>query len=84
MSSRLRPPPVPTPEVACRCCGKPLDAAWQPGFAERPGYFILTCRVRSCALYNYTFGEDNYRVISLAPYYATALKQEEGPLGQVR
>ena len=79
MSSRLRPPPVPTPEVACRCCGKPLDAAWQPGFGDLPGHWICTCdNVAACDMAKFTIGLRDYPTKDLRAYIETGRKRREG------
>lgn len=78
MNSRLPPPPEPPPLVACRCCGETLDTCYQPGFFDRPGYFMGTCRTVDCALRNYTLGLDGYSTLDLEPYLTTARKKREG------
>lgn len=56
------------PEVACRCCGKVLDADWQPGLASRHGYYLLTCRHEDCDLFGFTLGHGEYANLDLTDY----------------
>lgn len=81
--TNLPPPPVPVPDIRCRCCGQPLRVEFQPGFADRPGYFLCTCDNRNagngepCLMLGFTLGDQEYVTKNLQPYIATALKKRE-------
>lgn len=67
--NQQRPAPPEPPVTVCRCCEQPLDAQWQQGLLpERPGYFLLTCWNKACAMHAYTLSDINYDLLDLTPY----------------
>lgn len=72
---RVRPFGAPPPAhelgtYACRCCLTALEVRWQPGWANRPGHVIVTCRNAGCAMDGYTFSVDDYDALDLSRYRA--------------
>lgn len=63
---------TPKPQTVCRCCGKPMDAAYQPALlANRDGYWLVTCWQQDCKLAMYTFLNNSYPTMDLADYFKT-------------
>lgn len=57
------------PTTVCRCCGKPMDAKFQPALmANRDGYWLVTCWEQGCKLSMYTFSNNTYPTMNLTDY----------------
>jgi hypothetical protein len=55
----------------CRCCLKPLETAFQPGWERRPeGHTLLTCRAPGCRMSGHTLTADDYESADLSRYGA--------------
>lgn len=60
---------ITAPVIHCRCCGKPMEAAYQsPLIAGRTGFFYLTCWQEDCRLAGQTFTTKSYDTMDLSAY----------------
>lgn len=49
------------PTIECACCGRRMDAVWQPPmYAGMTPYWLISCMNRACELFAYTFADVDY------------------------
>lgn len=59
----------PAPEICCACCGKRMDAVWQPPLLDwHEGMFLLSCVNRACPEFAFTYSDRDYPEVLFAVY----------------
>lgn len=63
------------PTIECACCGKRMDARWQPPLLDdRDGMWLISCPNRSCDLFAFTFSDREYPPEKLFERYGVAMR----------